>query len=143
MPKTFLKRLFTHDLKVMVDYNLDPQIAGELNKLGSVKAKTIIDYGFQQHTEDRVLVYEGTKKHRCVLLTRDKRTINEHEYPPCNHGGIIIIKDKRPPKERVVACIKAFCQSGHRSKASHNVIHLWEDKAIIYKHEGEKEEIQL
>jgi hypothetical protein len=127
----------------MVDYNLDPHVIVDLNKLGAVKAKTIIDYGFKQDTEDKELVYGGTNKNRCVLLTGDKRTINEVEYPPCGHGGIILIKVRRPPKEKVLACIKAFCQSGHRSKASHNVIHLWEDRAIIHKHNGVKEEVTL
>ena len=141
MPKTFLKRLFTRDLKLMVDYNIDPHVVDILNKLGAVKAKTIIAYGFKQNEEDRVLVYKGTNKNRCVLLTGDKRTINEAEYPPCGHGGIIVIKERRPPKEKVAACIKAFCQSGHRSKASHNVIHLWEDRAIIHKHDFKKEEV--
>jgi hypothetical protein len=143
MRKTFWKKLFTRDLKLMVDYNIDPHVVGDLNKLGAVKAKTTIAYGFQQHAEDRVLVYKGTNECRCVLLTRDKRTINEREFPPCGHGGIIIIKAPRPSKEKVFACIKAFCQSGHRSKASHNVIHLWEDRAVIHKHNGVKEEVRL
>lgn len=143
MPKTFLKRLFTRDLKLMIDYNLDPQVVDCLNKLGAVKAKTIVDYGFKPNAEDSELVYNGTNDHRCTLLTSDKRTINERVFPPCQHGGIILIKEKRPSKDKICACIKAFCESGHRSKASHNVTHLWEKKAIIYKHEGEKEEVDL
>ena len=138
MPKTFLKRLFTRDLKLMIDYNLDPQVAECLNKLGAVKAKTIIDYGFKSNAEDTDLVYN---KHRCTLRTADKRTINETRFPPCEHDGIIPIKELRPSREKICACIKALCHSGHRKKVSHNVIHLWEDRAIIHKHEGKREEI--
>jgi hypothetical protein len=139
MPKTFLKRPFTRDLRLMVDYNLDPFVVSELNKLGSVKAKTIIDYGFTQQAEDSVLIYQGTKDHRCVLLTGDVRSINEKKYPPCGHGGVILIKERRPSKEMILRCVKAFAQSGHRSKAPHNVIHLWANRAIIHKHDAEQE----
>jgi hypothetical protein len=143
MRKTFWKRLFKRDLKLMVDYNIDPAVVGELNTLGAVKAKTIIDYGFKQDAEDRELIYRGTNHNRCVLLTADNQSIDEHKYPPCGHGGIILIKPKRPSKETIVTLVKAFCQSGHRSKASHNVVHLWADRATIYKHHGEREDVHL
>ena len=140
MPKTFLKKLFTRDLKLMIDYNIDPKVVECLNKLGAVKAKTIIEYGFRPNAEDSQLVYND---HRCALLTADKRTINEKKFPPCEHHGIILIKEDRASKDKICACIKALCRSGHRKKVSHNVIHLWEKKAIIHKHDKEVEEVQL
>lgn len=128
-------------LKLMIDYNLGQPVAEKLNELGAVKAITTIDYGFKQHTEDAELV-RATGKHNCLLLTKDRRTINEDVYPPCSHGGVIIVKEKWPSVERVFACVKALCQSGHRSKAAHHVTHLWEDRAIIHTHTG-AEEVRL
>ena len=140
MPKTFLSRLFPHDLKLMVDYCLNPASIPELNRLGSVKAKRTTDYGFRPNADDKDLVYN---KVGCVLLTRDFRSIDENKYPPCQHEGIIILKAKRPSPEQIVSCVKAFAKSGHRKKSSHNVIHLYEKKAIIHKHDKEVEEIIL
>jgi hypothetical protein len=140
MPKTFLSRLFPHDLKLIVDYNLNPAAIDGLNKLGSVKAKRTTDYGFSQGADDKDLVYN---KDRAVLLTGDFESIDEITYPPCQHEGIILLREKRASPEKIVSCLKAFCQSGHRKKTSHNVIHLWEKKAIIHKHDKEVEEVQL
>lgn len=140
MPKTLLNRLFPHDLKLMVDYCLDPKSIDEINKLGSVKAKRTTDLGFRPNATDKELVYNDKG---CVLLTNDFRTIDEKIYPPCQHEGIIILKEKRPSAEKIVNCIKAFAQSGHRKLTSHNVIHLWEKKAIVHKHHKVTEEIEL
>ena len=130
-------------LKLMVDYNLkDPRIVTELDKLGALDVKTIIECGFQQHTEDDVLINKGTVEYGRLLLTRDIETINEGKYPPCKHGGIIIIKHKRPMPELVVAWVKAFVQSGKRALAKGHVTYLLEDRAIIYTHNG-KEEVSL
>jgi predicted nuclease of predicted toxin-antitoxin system len=79
----------TH-IKLMIDYNLGSPVANALNVLGAVKAKTTIEYGFKQHADDHELV-GVTDEFGCILLTKDKKTINERVYPPCNHGGIIII----------------------------------------------------
>ena len=125
----------TH-IKLMIDYNLGSPVAKALNELGAVKAKTIIEYGFKQHTEDPDLV-AVTDEYGCILLTKDKKTINEHRYPPCKHGGIIIIKEKQPSVQKVFECVKAFCQSGQRELALHHVTHLWDDRAIIHTHKGQ------
>jgi hypothetical protein len=140
MPKTFWSRLFPHDLKLMVDYNLDPAAIAGLNKIGSIKAKRSIDYGLSQGADDKDLVYN---KKRCVLLTGDFRSIDEQKYPPCQHEGIIILKEQRALPEKIVACVKALSQSGYRKETSHNVIYLWEKKAIIHKHDKQKQEVLL
>jgi hypothetical protein len=101
MPKTFLSRLFPHDLKLIVDYNLNPAAIDGLNKLGSVKAKRTTDYGFSQGADDKDLVYN---KHRCVLLTGDFESIDETTYPPCQHEGIILLREKEhPPRKSCLA----------------------------------------
>lgn len=140
MPKTFLSRLFPHHLKLMVDYNLNPAAIQGLNKIGSIKAKRTTECGFSQGADDKDLVYN---KERCVLLTGDFRSIDERRYPPCQHEGIIILREQRASPEKIVACVKAFAQSGYRKETSHNVIHLWEKKAIIHKHDKQKEEVLL
>lgn len=136
MPKTLSKGRFPHNLKLMVDYNLNPASIDGLNGIGRVKAKRTTDYGFSQNAEDKDLVYN---EERCVLLTRDWRSINERKYPPCRHEGIIILKEQRTLPEAIVACVKAFCQSGYLKETWHNVIYLWEKKAIIHKHFGKQE----
>jgi len=140
MPKTFLSRLFPHSLKLMVDYNLNPAAIQGLNRIGSIKAKRTTEYGFSQGADDKDLVYN---KKRCVLLTGDFRSIDEVRYPPCQHEGIIILREQRASPEKIVACVKAFAQSGYRKETSHNVIHLWEKTAIIHKHNDVKQEVTL
>lgn len=129
-------------LKLMIDYNLkDPRIVDALSGLGALEVKTTIQYGYRQGTHDDILV-RGTSEHRCLLLTKDKESIDEIEFPPCTHGGIIIIKDKRPMPENVIAWVKAFVRSGKRALAKHHVTHLWPDRAVIYTHTG-TEEVRL
>jgi hypothetical protein len=140
MPRTLLKRYFAHHLKLMVDYNLDPAAIDGLNGIGPVKAQRTTDYGFAKGADDKDLVYNGK---RCVLLTGDFRSINERKYPPCQHDGIIILREQRALPEKIVACVKAFAQSGYRKETWHNVIHLWLTKAIIHKHGGKQEEVTL
>jgi hypothetical protein len=117
-------------MKLIVDYNL-PHVTEAINRLGAVKAKTSIDYGFQQHTEDAVLV-KATLDLKCMLLTLNKRTINERVFPPCTHGGILILKVRRPTEDLVYRVLKGFCQSGKRALASHSVTHLYEKRAVTY-----------
>lgn len=124
----------TH-IKLMVDFNLGPDHVDKLNELGAVTAKTTIDYGFNPWTSDDDLV-RATLDERCILLTRDKNTINERIYKPCTHGGIIIIENPHPFPETVQSYMKAFCQSGKRSLVEHCVTHLYKDKAIIHTHKG-------
>ncbi len=129
-------------IKLMVDYNFGKNVAKALNELGSVKAKTIIDYGFKQNTPDSELV-DGTSDHNCILLTHDGNSINEKKYPPCSHGGIIISLDPKWSPEKIFEKVKKFVQSGHRSKADHCVTYLYDDRANIHKHDGEVESIDF
>jgi len=140
MLKTSLRRLFPHHLKLIVDYNLNPAAIEGLNGIGSVKAKRTTDYGFSEGADDKDLVYN---EKGCVLLTGDFRTIDEAKYPPCNHEGIIILREQRASPEKIVACVKAFARSGYRKETSHNVVHLWEKKAVIHKHDKQKKEVRL
>ncbi len=122
----------TH-LKLMVDYNLnDPEIMSELQRIGALKAKTIIECGFKQDTDDNTLV--GATEDHGLLLTGDKNTIDEHKYRPCTHGGIIIIKHRRPTPQEIFRRMKAFCESGERKHAKGHVTHLMKDGGIIYTH---------
>lgn len=124
----------TH-IKLMVDFNLGQDHVDKLNELGTIKARTTIDYGFNPWTADDDLV-RATLDKGCILLTRDKNTINEKIYKPCTHGGIIIIENPHPFPETVLSYMKSFCQSGKRSLAEHCVTHLYNDRAIIHTHKG-------
>jgi hypothetical protein len=119
----------------MIDYNLvDPDIISALESLGAVKAKTIIQCGYQENTDDDVLINEGTVEYRRILLTGDKKTITKKKYKPCKHGGVIVIKHPRPDAEKVFAWMKAFIQSGKRAFAVNHFTHLRPDGATIYTH---------
>jgi predicted nuclease of predicted toxin-antitoxin system len=136
-------RLPSRRLKLMIDYNLGRPVADELNKLGrSVKAKTITEYGFKQDAKDADLI-QATVAQKCILLTRDKRSINETIYRPCTHGGIIIIKQQRASVSDIRGYIKAFCESGKRSLAIHGVTHLYKNHAVIHTHAQEPRIVQL
>jgi predicted nuclease of predicted toxin-antitoxin system len=130
-------------LRLMVDYNLGQPVADALNNIGrSVKAQTITQYGFRQDAKDEDLI-QATNGLKCILVTRDKNSINEILYKPCTHGGIIIIKHKRPSVDDVRGHIKAFCQSGSRSLAIHGVTHLYKDHAVVHTHDEEPRIVQL
>lgn len=124
-------------IKLMVDYNLiDPLILECLDRLGALDVKTTIDCGFDPWTKDHVLV-EATGEKRRLLLTKDKESIDEVRYPPCKHGGIIIIDHPRPTPDMVCDWMKAFVQSGQRSYAKNHITYLGRDGFTIYTHQQE------
>lgn len=111
-------------VRLMVDYNLKDRLVLEcLRKLNALDVKTTIECGYDQGTEDPVLV-EGTSKKRRLLLTKDRASINEIVYKPCSHGGIIIINHKRPTPQMVCDWMKSFVQSGKRAYAKGHVTYL-------------------
>lgn len=118
----------------MVDEDLiDHAILEALQKIGAaVNAKSFLDCSFSQGADDKDLV-AATKPKRRVLLTRNYRDINERVYPPCKHGGIILIKHPNPTPQVVVSRLKAFCRSGRRSEAKGHVTYLNADSYKIHK----------
>jgi hypothetical protein len=129
------------NLRVMVDEDLfGKEIISALNQLGSaVDVKTIVECNFPTGTKDKILV-AATERKRRILLTANYVDINEHKYPPCEHGGIILIDHPNPSAEVVRSRLKAFCQSGKRSQAKGHVTYLKSDKFTIYKEHKEKVE---
>lgn len=121
----------------MVDYNLKDRLILEcLRKLNALDVKTTIECGYGQGTEDPVLV-RGTSEKKRLLLTKDRSTIDASVYPPCSHGGIIIIDHKRPTPDMVCDWMKLFIQSGKRAYAKHHVTRLNKDGFIIETHHPE------
>jgi hypothetical protein len=116
----------------MIDETFGEPVASALNKISSVKARTTFDYGYRPGEEDAQLV-SGTVEHNCLLLTHDGNTINEHRYPPCNHGGIIIFRGDWD-QQKIHNRVRAFCLSGAKSRAPHAVTHLYENHAVIHTH---------
>lgn len=122
------------NLKLMVDEDLiDHAILEALKRIGAaVDVKSFLDCNFSQGADDKDLV-AATKPKRRILLTRNYRDINERVYPPCKHGGIILINHKNPTSDVVVSRLKAFCRSGKRSEAKGHVTHLYADGFKILK----------
>lgn len=119
----------------MVDYNLiDPEIIRGLENFGALDVKTILECGFNQNAKDKELI-KGTSDLDRILLTGDFRSIDENKYKPCEHGGIMIIKEKRPFPSDVIALVKAFLQCGQRRFAKHHVTYLKKDSLKIITHE--------
>lgn len=129
------------NLKVMVDEDLlDKRTIAALHKIGAaVDVKTILECNFAPGTKDKTLV-EATSTKRRILLTANFKDINEKNYKPCEHGGIILIDHPNPSPEVVRSRMKAFCQSGKRSEAKGHVTYLKADKFTIYKEHKEKVE---
>ena len=142
MPKTSSKRYANH-LNLMVDETFGKPVADEVNRsISSIKAKTTFDFGFSQGTTDSVLISK-TDGLGQVLLTFDHKTINQRHYPPCSHGGIIIVKDAHWTIESVINGLKAFTYSGKRRLSPHCVTYLFQDKAIIHQHDGVVNEVRF
>jgi hypothetical protein len=126
----------------MIDHNFGKPVADKLEELGSVKASTTIEYGFEQHASDEALI-GATKENKCLLLTHDKNTINSNRFPPCTHGGIIIFKQKKWTEESVFQSIKKLCLSGMKKHTSHAVTSLYLDRAIIETHDETSIEVRF
>ena len=127
----------------MVDNCLiDPKILVELRKIKSVNIKTQQECGFSGSTDDYILVAATTTERR-LLLTSNYNDIHEGIYPPCSHGGIILIKHERPSPEIVYERLKAFAQSGQRSHAKNHVTHLRAKNATILKEHDQKIDINF
>lgn len=124
----------------MIDHTFGEPVAEKLNKLSAITAATTITRGFSDRRHDDDLV-GFTKGDGCILLTFDHNTINEYKYPPCTHGGIIIVKGDWFP-ETIFTGIKRLCESGHRKVVPNHVTHLYveQKRALIKTH---KEEIPL
>lgn len=127
------------NLKVMVDEDLfDKEMIAALHQLGSaVDVKKITECNFPSGAKDKALV-AATKGKRRILLTANYKDINERRYPPCKHGGIILIDHPNPSPEVVRSRLKAFCQSGKRSHAKGHVTYLKADKFTIHKEHNAK-----
>lgn len=120
----------TNHLKIIVDEDfLDSRTIACLGKLGALKVKTLFECGLDMGEEDRILVQATVEKG--LLLTGDKNTIDERTYKPCTHGGIIIVKHKRPTPDEICRRMRAFCRSGHRAKAKNHVTHLTKTKLLF------------
>ena len=119
----------------MIDYNLvDKKIVSGLKSMEGVEAVTIIECGYAQNTADEILVNEGTVKFERLLLTKDKTTITRGKYRPCTHGGVIVLKHRRPSPEIVLAAVSAFLQSSKTSVAVNHFTHINPDRAKIWTH---------
>jgi hypothetical protein len=124
----------------MIDQTFGKPVADMLNKLSPITAATTAERGFRDRRADKDLI-AFTGDDGCVLLTHDHNTINKHRYPPCTHGGIIIIKGEWFP-ETIYDGIKRLCESGKRKLIPHHVTYLYieQKKAIIHTH---KESVSL
>lgn len=125
----------TKSLRLMIDYDLvDKRIVSALKSMEGVEAMTILECGYLQNTSDEVLINEGTVKHKRLLLTRDKGTINRWKYQPCTHGGVILVRHRRPDPNAILAAVSAFLQSSKTSVAPNHFTHLKPDGAKIWTH---------
>lgn len=128
----------TKHLKVMVDEDIfSPRVMNALHRIGAVDAKPIDECGLRSGTKDPPIIAATTEKRR-LLLTANYRNINERWYPPCTHGGIILIDHPRPSDAVIYERVRAFCQSGQRSEAKGHVTYLKADGYTIYKLHKEK-----
>jgi len=117
----------------MVDEDLlDAKIIQALEKLSGVDVKTLLNCGFSQGAKDHTLV-AATARQKRVLLTANFRDIHERKYPPCQHGGIILIRHPRPDAKVVTARLKAFCRSSQKSLAQGHVTYLKDNGFTIHK----------
>jgi hypothetical protein len=126
----------------MVDADFGKSVADAVNEIGSnITAKTHTENGLAPNAKDATLIEYG-KEHNCIVLTHDRNTMNERIFKPCDHGGIIIFKEKRWFPEQVATSLKALRRSGKAGLVAHHVTHLSADRAVIHTHTG-IEEIQL
>ena len=125
----------TKPLRLMIDYNLvDKRIVSALKALQGVEVQTIIECGYAQNTDDDVLINKGTVEQDRLLLTKDKNTITRKKYQPCTHGGVIVIRHRRPTPDDVLDAVSSFIQSAKQHMAINHFTHLKPDGAKIWTH---------
>ena len=145
MPKISLKKLFTraNHLKLMVDYCIiDPEIVDALRQIKTLDVKTTLECGYHPWTADETLVAGTTEKDR-LLITANYRDITPARYPPCKHGGIILIKHPSPSGQIVFERMRSFALKGGRSHAKGHVTYLNADTAEIRKLDEEIIKLQF
>jgi hypothetical protein len=122
----------------MIDHVFGKPVADILSDIRVVDTKTTLEHGFRPHAEDEEII-RNIADDGYIFLTHDRNTIDEYRFPPCSHGGIIIIRDKRWTEEKVLERIRDFCQCGYKKLAPHSVTYLHAEGAIIHTHDGKKE----
>ncbi|MCA1621842.1 MAG: hypothetical protein LC795_21725 [Acidobacteria bacterium] len=130
----------------MIDQNL-ASLEDDLNGLypHTIKAVSVFELrpDFHDYTEDEDLVLLG-RKERFILLTRDVKSINKTNYPPCKHGGIIKLPGM-PSKEEVLRRVRLLIHSGPRylKEIRGHFTHLNTDGATIYKENDQTVEVRF
>jgi hypothetical protein len=117
----------------------DKHLRAALDKLAILNVCDTSDCGYAGRTDDRVLVYKGTQKYNKILLTKNIENINEHVYPPCGHGGIIVFHEQELKPDYVVPRIKALKTLGLLLKIKRHVTKIYDDKIEVHTLEGKEE----
>lgn len=122
-------------MNIMLDECVtDPRLYEALDQLKSLNICTIFDCGFPQGGGDDALVFRGTRKYGRLLFTKNIEDINEHYYPPCNHGGIIVFHEQELTPEYVVPRIKALWLFRLTRKVVGHVTKIYDDKIEVITH---------
>ena len=121
----------------MVDECLDGPVAKKLDSLRKdVTAVTSQELGFSNHASDDNLVL-FTKNNDVVLVTADKNTINRSLFPPCSHGGIVVVTDPKWTEDTIRDSMKMlFAQKRRRQLVKNHFTYVSREEATIHTHVG-------
>src|SRR6185369_7961037 len=94
-----------------MNFLMDEDVGGEavckaLDEIGYLNITTAIDCNCGGKGDD-VLVRTAEKLNK-IVVTCNIHDLNEHHFPPCCHGGIIVFNENELRPEYVIPRIKAI-----------------------------------
>ena len=76
------------------------------------------------------------RENRIVITT--ETAINERAFPICSHPGIIVLALRERHEAIGARIFQRFLLSGFRKYTKDSVTYLFEEKAVVRSHDGEK-----
>jgi hypothetical protein len=124
-------------MNLMMDEGLiDPNIIKALDAIRKLNISTTLDCQFNRGTSDHDLVYKGTVKLNKILVSKNIDDMNEVDFPPCGHGGIIAFHENELTADYVVRRVKAIQTLGLSGKIKNHVTKIYDERIEIHTLDG-------
>jgi len=117
-------------MKFLLDENISPKTAHFLKELG-YNAVHVRDVKLKGASDEKI--FEYAKQYNFVSITVDRDFGNILDYPPGTHPGIIRLKIRYMPSERVNSVLQNFLKELNIEDIRGNLAILEEDRYRLRK----------
>lgn len=108
-----------------------------LDTIGYLNITTVGDCGLLGKGD--TVIVRTAKKLNKIVVTANKNDLNEHTFPPCGHGGIIIFDENELKPAYVVPRIKAIKTLRLFDKVKSHVTKIYDERIEVHTLEGKIE----